>query len=123
MLLDTTIIPVKGDLPRKWISDDFFDLIVWYEGDVIAGFQLCYDKPYSEHAFTWLRKGGCSHALVDSGDDSPTTNRTPILVANGRLPKERIIAEFYQRSLMLSRELRWTVLEKLGYSPEKSPVP
>ena len=46
---------VRGDYDRRWLSDDFFDLIVWYRpDDTIHGFQLCYDKPYWERALTWL---------------------------------------------------------------------
>ncbi len=26
---------------RRWFTDDFFDLIVWYENKEITGFQLC----------------------------------------------------------------------------------
>jgi len=31
--------PVRGDYDRRWLSDDFFDLIVWYRpDDTIHGF-------------------------------------------------------------------------------------
>lgn len=114
MLWDTIIRPVQGDLPRKWIADDFFDLIVWYDGESIAGFQLCYDKPYDQHAFTWHKKSRSFHAKIDTGDDTPTVNRTPILVPDGTFPKERVLLEFRARSTMLPRDLRWTVLEQLA---------
>jgi hypothetical protein len=40
---------VRGDYDRRWLSDDYFDLIVWYTSDdTVHGFQLCYDKPYWE---------------------------------------------------------------------------
>jgi hypothetical protein len=30
---------VRGDYDRRWLSDDFFDLIVWYRpDDTIHGF-------------------------------------------------------------------------------------
>lgn len=122
MLFDTIIRPVKDDLPRKWIADDFFDLIVWYEGDTIAGFQLCYDKPYEQHAFTWQQNGGSSHAQIDTGEDTPTANRTPILIADGPFPQARIVMEFRNRSQMLPREIRETVLEKLAAYPAQNPV-
>jgi hypothetical protein len=37
---------IPGEGPRRWFTDSYFDLIVWYQGasSSIAGFQLCYDK-------------------------------------------------------------------------------
>ena len=37
---------------RRWFTDSYFDLIVWYERDgaTLAGFQLCYDKEGEERA-------------------------------------------------------------------------
>jgi hypothetical protein len=71
---------VAGDLPRSWMTDEYFDLFVWYEEDgTIHGFQLCYDKPGTERAITWLRTGRLSHTLVDSGEDKPGANRIPVL--------------------------------------------
>ncbi len=44
---------------RRWFADDFFDLIVWYDPDGrLDGFQLCYNKSFDEHAFTWRRDSG-----------------------------------------------------------------
>jgi len=28
--------PVRGDYDRRWLSDDFFDLIIWYRPDDTA---------------------------------------------------------------------------------------
>ena len=51
MLANTPRKPVAGDRDRRWIADEYFDLIVWYEDDqTIHGFQLCYDKPGRERA-------------------------------------------------------------------------
>ena len=37
---------------RRWFLDDYFDLIVWYNNSHdIEGFQLCYDKKYSENKY------------------------------------------------------------------------
>ena len=34
---------INGDYERRWMADDYFDLIVWYEpsGAGVHGFQLC----------------------------------------------------------------------------------
>ena len=81
--------PVEHDHDRRWIADEYFDLIVWYEAaGAIHGFQLCYDKPGRERALTWTRERGFSHTAIDSGESRPTANRTPILVPDGVFPAQ-----------------------------------
>ncbi len=66
------------------MSDDYFDLIVWYAADESAhGFQLCYDKLRNERAVTWIRDEGIRHDRVDSGESRPIENSTPILFPGG----------------------------------------
>jgi hypothetical protein len=106
---------VAGDYDRRWISDDYFDLMVWYTpGDAIHGFQLCYDKPRWERALTWLSDRGFSHMEVDSGEDDPHTNRAPVLVPDGSFPAETVLAEFARRATALPRDLRKLVTEKIS---------
>jgi hypothetical protein len=45
---------IPGEGFRRWFSDGDFDLIVWYAGGEIAGFQLCYDKGRRERALKLL---------------------------------------------------------------------
>ena len=122
MLTYEPIRPVANDLDRRWISDDYFDLIVWYEPDrQIHGFQLCYDKLGREGALTWTHQRGFRHAAVDSGDYTPTTNQTPILVQGGAFPMERVRAEFIARSCLLPPELREWVLTCLNHYGQTLP--
>lgn len=80
-------VKVPGDSRRRWMADDYFDLIVWYEpSNAIHGFQLCYGKPVQERALTWLKPRGFSHSKIDSGDEDPGANRTPILLSDGSFP-------------------------------------
>ena len=96
------------------MSDDYFDLIVWYEpSNAIHGFQLCYGKPQSERALTWLKERGFIHSLIESGDDEPDANRTPILVPDGTFPTMQVTREFRRRSERLPKALRNFVLAKL----------
>jgi len=45
---------VEGEGFRRWFTDDYFDLIVWYgDQNAMIGFQLCYDKQGKERALTW----------------------------------------------------------------------
>ncbi len=113
MLTNAPTLPVPGDLPRKWISDDFFDLILWYQHDAITGFQLCYDKSGDERALTWYSNGQFTHHRIDGGEDKPTVNRSPVLVPDGVFPKEKILKEFNARSCSLAPEIRDFVLGKL----------
>src|SRR5688500_4665551 len=99
MLKDTPVKNVPGDLRRRWMADDYFDLIIWYEpDDTVHGFQLCYDKLGCEGAISWTRTRGFSHCRIDAGDADPLANRTPILVTGDVLPIERIRHEFLTRS-------------------------
>ena len=106
---------VAGDYDRRWIGDDYFDLIVWYTpSDTVHGFQLCYDKPHWERALTWLAGKGFSHTEVDSGEDSPEANRTPVLVPDGSFPSEKVLTEFTRRGSALPVELQKFVAEKIN---------
>jgi hypothetical protein len=117
MLHDAPLQAVPGDLPRRWISDDYFDLIVWYDawpaGGRIRGFQLCYGKPGDEAALTWIDGRGFAHAAIDAGEDDPSVNRTPMLVAGGRFPRDKVVAEFTRRSAGLRADVRELVAAKL----------
>ena len=99
---------------RRWFESDNFDLVVWLEpGDRIAGFQLCYDFGRGEHALTWRDGCGFAHAAVDSGEDSPLKNCTPILVADGQVPWPEVQRRFTERCGSLEPELRDFVQDKL----------
>ena len=116
---DTRQIPGEGY--RRWFNDDAFDLFLWYPDDnprEPSGFQLCYGKSdtggiHTDRALTWKRAEGFSHDAIDTGRYSPTEHRSPILVADGIFPKERITAEFDARSTGIGRDIRDFVLSKL----------
>jgi hypothetical protein len=106
--------PVPGDYDRKWLSDDYFDLIVWYaSAGAIHGFQLCYDKPRWERALTWTSTRGFSHLQVDDGEENAWGNQAPILVPDGSFPANMVVAEFQRRASEIPVELRDLVLHKI----------
>ena len=114
MLLNKPIKPVARDLDRRWMADDYFDLIVWYEaGERLHGFQLCYDKGGRERALTWTRQAGFCHAAIDSGESKPTTNRSPILIQDNDFAGPEVRREFIARSACLPREIRDLVLARI----------
>jgi hypothetical protein len=101
-------------MDRRWISDDYFDLIVWYDPDgAIHGFQLCYDKAREERALTWMRDLGFRHTRIDGGETSPFANQTPVLAADGEFSAAQVRAEFIARSGLLPAEIRGLVLAKM----------
>ena len=107
--------PVRGDYDRRWLSDDFFDLIIWYRPDeTIYGFQLCYDKPHWERALTWMCDKGFSHTEVKSEDQVSPPNQTPILVPDGSFPADTVVHEFARRSSALPVEVRHLVTDKIS---------
>ena len=74
----------RGELRRRWFSDDHFDLYIWEDDGEIAGFQLCYAKEAYQRALTWMEGGTPYHTGVDEGSDrNPTRMHAPILVADG----------------------------------------
>ena len=114
MLTNAPLTPVAGDLDRRWISDEYFDLIVWYEPDQqIHGFQLCYDKQAHECALTWTRERGFLHTAIDDGESKPTANRTPILTIQGVFPAQQVRGEFVARSESLPVEICQLVLARI----------
>ena len=118
MLSESKKVSVRGDYDRRWMSDDYFDLIVWYRpNEVVRGFQLCYGKPRAERALTWIDRRGFSHTEVDGGEDKPPRNRTPVLVPNGFFPKSEVSREFSRRSGKLPKKLRKFVRNKISQFP------
>ncbi len=105
---------VTGDYDRRWMSDDYFDLIVWYRpSGAIHGFQLCYGKPRWERALTWIRGRGFSHTEIDAGEDQALKNKAPIMVPDGAFPVEEVMREFERRSRELPGKLRRLVSRKM----------
>ena len=51
---------------------------------------------------------------VDSGEDDPKVNRTPVLVPDGSFPADKVLAEFARRGRSLPDELQKLVREKIG---------
>ncbi len=109
---------VRGEGKRRWFTDQFFDLIVWYGDDMsIFGFQLCYDRNIKERALTWRRNRGFSHEKVDDGETPGHTKMTPVLVPNGQFDATSISAKFRQESSEIDPEIAKLVIETLDSYP------
>jgi hypothetical protein len=114
MLREKSTNPAKSDFARRWLTDDYFDLIVWYEpGGDIHGFQLCYDKPGRERALTWTHRRGFTHMAIDSGEQAPTANRTPVLVPDGLFDAPLVRQHFLNHCARIDAPIRELVLAKI----------
>jgi hypothetical protein len=103
-----------GDLFRRWFSDNDFDLIIWYNDEKeIIGFQLCYDVKENEKAITYS-DGKFSHNKIDQGEDNPSKNRTPILVADGSFDEQKVLPKFEESSKNLENEIKEYVSSKIA---------
>lgn len=115
MLMEHSCRQIPDEPTRRWMSDDFMDLIVWFEPDrSIHGFQLSYDKAGNERVLTWIAGRGFSHRSIEPGDTGPFANCTPILLANGSMPVEMVKQEYLRRSRKLEPMIRELVLLKLS---------
>ena len=105
----------KGDGRRRWFESDGLELVVWLDWtEAVIGFQLCYDLGDGEHALTWRVGSGFAHSAVDTGDESPFVNRTPILQPDGNVPWASLEHLFDARSSTLEPGLRQLVHDKLA---------
>jgi len=86
---------VEGEGFRRWFTDEYFDLIVWYGNDrSLIGFQLCYDKQQRERALTWTREHGFQHNSIDSGEVPGHSKMTPIIIADGAFSRDTVAQRF-----------------------------
>ncbi|OHD60963.1 MAG: hypothetical protein A2014_03075 [Spirochaetes bacterium GWF1_49_6] len=108
---------IPGEGHRRWFTDEYFDLYVWYDKEHDndpVGFQLCYGKIETDHALTWKLKSGFSHDGVDTGENSAAANRSPVLVADGLFPKTATLREFDERSHDIDKHVKKFVHKKLS---------
>ena len=113
-LPDTRQVP--GEPRRRWFSSQELDLIVWLdETGAVVGFQLCYDKSRGERVLTWRAGRGYEHAAVDDGEALPAHHKsTPVLVADGRLDRDRVAVLFAEASTAVPEPLRSTVQDLIN---------
>lgn len=113
---------IPNDGYRRWFTDSDFDLFVWYDDEsreTVVGFQLCYNKRTEQKALTWYRDRGYLHTAVDDGEGSPLKNRTPILVADGQFPRDRVVRQFLVAAKSIDRSLFDLVKQRLEEYPAK----
>ena len=107
---------VPGEARRRWFTDENFDLMVWFNADnTIHGFELSYDKAGYEKALRWFEDVGLSHYVVDTGEQNPAYNRSPILSqTEGRSEMKRVLELFRKSTEGLPTGLGDLVQRKLA---------
>ena len=109
---------------RAWFQDEFFDLFVWTEASgAVTAFQLCYDRQGDERVLAWSDASGFLHRRIDSGEQSPAKNMTPILVMDGHFAAGRVGGEFAARSSDLDPRVREFLLGKIRQAGSELPLP
>ncbi len=90
---------IPGEDFRKWYVDENTDLIVWFDTprENITGFQFCFDKKSVQRCLTWQKSG----------------DGRPVLSADGRYSKTRVLRIFNSISEGLPEDLRDLVREAL----------
>jgi hypothetical protein len=113
---------IEGEGFRRWFTDDYFDLIVWYDEEKrLVGFQLCYDKQRRERALTWTREHGFQHNRIDAGETPGHSKMTPIIVADGVFSRDPIAERFRASSDGIEPDIARFVLEALMRYPSSGP--
>jgi hypothetical protein len=111
----------KNEGHRRWFSDNYFDLIVWYDDAkaAIAGFQLCYDRTGRERAVTWRKERGFSHNCIDEGEGISVqlSKMSPILASDGEFSKEAVGEKFKAASSRIDAEIADFVYAKISAYP------
>ena len=110
-----------GEPFRRWFTDEYFDLIVWYEpSGAFFGFQLCYSRLNRERALTWIRGRGYTHKRVSYMEGPTTVGGSPLLIPDGVFEYRTVADRFREEAKRLEPELVQFVLEKLLRYPEKN---
>ena len=89
---------IKGERKRRWFSNDYFDLIVWFD----------------EGLFYEDEKIFGSHNRISSGEyGGLRMKESPILVQDGFFQKREIAARFLKESAELDPRIRIFILRKI----------
>jgi hypothetical protein len=115
MLKEFYITQKEPNIRKRYFSDGYFDLFVWYyqNTDRIKGFQLCYDVGYNEHSLTWTMENGYSFTKIDSGD-SAYFQASPILVEGDIFPAEQILVKLIAVSQNIGNEISGLIISKIA---------
>jgi hypothetical protein len=105
---------IRGEGFRRWFTDEYFDLIVWYDdAKALVGFQLCYDKQDRERALTWTREHGFQHNRIDAGEVPGHAKMTPVIIADGLFAATPVAERFMLASASIDKDIARLVHETI----------
>ena len=111
---------VAGEGMRRWFTDEYFDLIVWYDNaHALLGFQLCYDKQGRERALTWTSEHGFQHNRIDQGEIPGHAKMTPVIIADGEFAPGPVGERFRAASSQIDPAVAGLVYEKVSAYPSR----
>lgn len=112
---------IPGEGFRRWFSDDFFDLYIWYDHNQkkVIGFQLAYGEVERDHALTWTRDHGFTHDGVDDGNITGGYKRSPILIANGVFDPQALLRMFAEHRGELDSKLYDLISSRIKEFPNQ----
>ncbi len=119
----TRVRQIEGESKRRWFSDDYFDLIVWFnDRDEPTGFQLCYDIARTQRALTWQPHTGFTHHKIDDGESRPgKVKASPVLVPDGLFDSATIARRFRDAGQCIDTQITdfvYTILQTYPQAEE-----
>lgn len=113
---EKNLTQTAGEPRRRWFSDKYFDLIVWYDkDDSFWGFQLCYDRERCPRALTWSGKNGYKHTGIDDGETAGGAYKSsPVLVDDGLFDSRAIGERFAAAAGELPSEISAFIAKKVS---------
>ena len=103
-----------GDPFRRVFQGDKLDLVVWYEGEKIIGFQLGMTISGHKSVYTWdHKKGGMTHG-VDVGEGYPfKAKQSPVLTEGTTSFGYKLMEVFMEEGESLDNTLGIFIYSKL----------
>jgi len=102
-----------GKLTKRWFNCQSADLFSWHNDKELVRFEFCYDKHRNEHALTWQRDVGFTHARVDDGEGPASSKSSPILIVDRNIDSDYIYVRFKELSDKIDFEIRLFIMRKL----------
>ena len=103
----------KGELHRRWFTNEYADLYVWDLHGEVRAFEFCYNKSRDEHVLSWRETSGFSHARIDDGEHNILKKGTPIVTADDSFNPLAIIHLFESSARFIDAVVYRSVLGKL----------
>ncbi|MEA2027966.1 MAG: hypothetical protein U9N49_03200, partial [Campylobacterota bacterium] len=67
----------------------------------------------NERVLSWRKTYGFTHAQIDSGEQNPSKNQSPLLVADGVLDTHQLLEKFQNESQNIDKNIREFIIEKI----------